>query len=623
MSASIIWAENKTAPELNRLLRSLGEEYPVYPHAHSNAAEGEVSVIFQNIGDMNGYEIERSVSSSAVVRYGRLRDAARATGSLLAGMHAGSTVRETCAFTELGMLLDCGHNAVVTAAQIRKWLRHLALLGFDTAMIYTDTGYRLPGEPAFGYMHGAYTFEEMRDLDSYAVDLGIELVASIQALGHLEQALKWAPYQHLRDTEHILLVGDPKTEALIEKMIAFWSSALRSRRIHLGMDETYDLGRGRYQDVHGHRAGLDIYVEHLSMVARICRRYGIKPLAWSDVLFRFAGNADQHYGSGSRIPDGIRKQIPGDLDLVYWDYYNSDEVHYTERIEKHRELGYEPIVASGVWTWPTFWHDWTRTERFAVPCIKACRQSGIKRLHFTLWSDDGGFWALDSAFAGLAYVAEHCYNDSVDMDCLARRFNAVTGSDLAAHRCASAINDPLAVCSVMWDDPLLNIYLRHVDNEDGSRLSKSAAAYAETAQSLESVSGDRAAGDLGHAALVARVLAQKTGLAARLFQAWNKKERQDIEAVRALIPPLVTDLEALAASFRRQWLSTCKPFGLEVLQIRFAGLAARYRELDLRLNEFAEEKIREIPELDEHLQGVFLPARHNTYRGLATGARIF
>lgn len=598
------------------MLRCLGEEYPL---RETSAAEANVRFVCEP--DRTGYAIDRD-AAGATVRYGRLSQAGRALGSLLAGLDEdrGSTP----AFDTLGILLDCAHNATVTSQHFGKWLRRLALLGFDTAMVYTEAGYRLPGEPCFGYRRGVYTLEEMQELDRYAAVLGIEMIGSIQALGHLEQPLKWSPYLKVRDTEHTLLVGDPVTAELVEKMVAFWAEAFGARRLHVGMDETYDLGRGRYLDLHGYRPGLDIYTEHLKLVAETCARHGLRPMVWSDVLFRLAGGAGGHYSPDSRLPDEVRSLLPEALDLVYWDYYSDDPAHYRERIEAHRALGYEPVMASGIWSWPTPWHDWRRTEQFGGACVAACREAGLRELTFALWSDDGGYWDVDSALAGVALMGELCHGDGgVDEDALAARFTAVCGSDLATHRAASRINDALQACSVLWDDPLQAIYLRHAATEGTDALRQAKAHYGEVVAALRGREGDTVAGDLGHAARVARLLAAKTGLAARLFDAYTAGDRAALAAIGGDIPAMVALIEDLAASFRRRWLACCQPFGLEVIQIRLAGQAARYRELEQRLREYLAGDIETIAELEAPLSEAWLPARSLSYRALASGARVF
>ncbi len=610
------WTAAGTPPEAAAMLRCLADEYPL---SESAGAEPNLRLVHEPGRD--GYAIARDAGITTV-RYGRLSQAGRALGSLLAGLE--NDTGSQPAFATLGILLDCGHNASVTTQHFRKWLRRLALLGFDTAMVYTEAGYRLPDEPCFGYQRGSYTLDEMRELDRYAATLGVEMVGSIQALGHLEQALQWPPYAGLRDTEHTLLVGDPAVAALVDKMIAFWAEAFASRRLHVGMDETYDLGRGRSLDQHGYRRGLDLYTQHLQLVAETCRRHGVRPMVWSDVLFRLAGGSGGHYDPSSRIPEEVRAALPRELDLVYWDYYSPDPEHYAGRIAQHRALGYEPVMASAVWSWPTPWHDWRRTEQCAGACVAACREVGLREMTFALWSDDGAFWDVDSALAGIALVAEMCHGDgTVDEAVLARRFAAVCGSDLAAHRIASRLNDRLQVCSVLWDDPLQAMYLRHAATDGTETLREAERWYREVATVLAPHHDDTVAGDLGHAALVAQVLAAKTGLAARLFEAYAAHDRPALAALVADVPPIVARIEELAASFRRRWLACCQPFGLEVIQIRFAGQAERYRELARRLTEYLAGEVPTIPELDEAARGAYLPARSLSYRALASGARVF
>jgi hypothetical protein len=625
----LLWRAAETPPELQAMLRLLGQEYPLAEAAAAADADaglggGCLAVAFEHDPGLAGYASERR-GEAVRIRYGRLSQVGRALGSVLAGLLPdGASVSDAPAFTTLGILLDCGHNATVTTEHFRTWLRRLALLGYNTAMIYTEAGYILPEEPCFGYMRGAYSAAEMRELDDYAATLGIEMIGSIQALGHLEQVLAWPPYGGIRDTEHTLLVGEPKTYELVEKMVAYWSSVFRSRRFHLGMDETYDLGRGRYLDRHGHRRGLELYTEHLRRVTDICAQHGLRPLIWSDVLFRLASTSGAHYAQDSRIPDAVREALPKDLDLAYWDYYNEAPAHYQDRIRQHRTLGFEPVMTSAVWSWPTPWHDWRRTERCGGACVDACREAGVKEMIFALWSDDGAYWELDSALAGLTLVAEKCYGDgTVDAAVLARRFRAICGSDLAGHRLASRLNDRLQACSVLWDDPLLAIYLRHVAKTGTQPLRDAETHYREVVRELEPRRADRAAGDLNHAWLVAGMLAAKTGLAARLFDAYAVGDRAALAGVREAALGLVPQIEALARSFRTLWLARCQPFGLEVLQIRFAGQAARYRELADRLGEYLDGQVTTIPELDEARKGAYLPARSLAYRGLATGARVF
>ena len=75
---SLTWSPADTPPELAAMLRCLADEYPLHEGTQAN-------VRFCHDADCTGYSIERS-GGVATVSYGRLSQAGRAIGSLLAGL---------------------------------------------------------------------------------------------------------------------------------------------------------------------------------------------------------------------------------------------------------------------------------------------------------------------------------------------------------------------------------------------------------------------------------------------------------------------------------------------------------------------------------------------------------
>ena len=142
------------------------------------------------------------------------RHAGRALGTLLAGSrgrgrHGG---RRSLAFSTLGVLLDCGHNATVTSEHLRKWLRRLALLGFDTAMVYTEAGYSLRTSPASATCGEPTPARSCATWMPYAAGLGIELVGGDPGTRPPGADAKWAPLRgRARRTEHLSWwAGEPR-----------------------------------------------------------------------------------------------------------------------------------------------------------------------------------------------------------------------------------------------------------------------------------------------------------------------------------------------------------------------------------------------------------------------------
>ena len=118
-------------------------------------------------------------------------------------------------------------------------------------MLYTEDLYTLEDYPYFGYLRGRYTSEELRAIDDYALELGVEVVPCIQTLAHLGSFLQWNRSIPIRDQATVLLCDDEDAYAFIEAEIKAMRSNFRSRRIHIGMDEAASVGLGRYYSIHG------------------------------------------------------------------------------------------------------------------------------------------------------------------------------------------------------------------------------------------------------------------------------------------------------------------------------------------------------------------------------------
>lgn len=591
----LYWTRTNTSAEISSMLMTLAGDFPI--------VEGKgrgLSVSFTQVTGEGVCEVERH-GPSAVIRYSTPAQAGRAVGALLAGLVAdGSLYRESTPFRMLGIMLDCSRNAVMTVDHIHLWMRRLNLLGYNMVMLYTEDTYELPGEPYFGYQRGAYTETELKAIDAYAAKLNIEVIPCIQTLGHLEKILRHHAYAPVRDTSSVLMVGEPKTYQLIEKMILQWKKTCRTDRIHIGMDETHDLGRGRYLDLNGYANGFELFNAHLAKVVALCKKHGLKPMIWSDMYFRLGSKNMDYYDKATVIPRSAIKKIPQAAELVYWDYYHYDKEFYLDWIQRHRTMGKEPLMGSGIWTWSKYWYDQRITEGTAGPCIEACRESKIKDLFFTQWGDNGAFCDHDSAFAGMVFCADKSYSDEhPSRTGLEKRFAAVCGGSYAAHILASELHGCVKDFQPnMWDDPVLETHFRTFAKDKPAKMSGIAKTYAGLATKLALHAHDRTTGDLQYACLTAKAFADRYALAADLLAAYKKKDKRALGAVRKRIPGVQKSVKAMASSFRTMWIAHNKPLGIETIQARFGMLEARYEEMSVRLASYLKGDISTIPELD-------------------------
>jgi hypothetical protein len=600
MSGSCLsWNRNEVKGEgIAELLSVLGRHYPIAENGEGLPLEVKLA------GE--GLRVEKS-GGKAVIVASSVSLAARGVGMLLSGLvEDGQAVEEKPAFKTVGVMFDCCRNAVLKVDYLKEWLRRAALMGYNLAMLYTKDTYVLPDEEGFGYLRGSYTAAELREVDAYASQLGIEMTGCVQALGHLEPVLKWGKYHSIRDTAAELLTTEEKSYELINKILDFFGSVFKSRRIHLGMDETHGLGRGRYMDLNGYRRPFDIYVDHLNRVMGECDKRGLEPMIWSDMFFRMGSKNMDYYDRDAVTPPDVIAKIPPQVDLVYWDYYHEDVEFYREWIRRHHKLGHKPVMASAVWTWPVFWYNHRKTAATVTPCIEACAAEGVDEIIFTMWGDDGGYCDWSSALAGACYAAEKCFYPQSEPDekNMAAKFSAICNGDYQAHVAASELTmmtekEPVSAESLLWDDPLLGIYRKDCEVQFGTGFwPKQGKRYSELASRLEGCAKG-GAGNLPLAGELARILEKKI----RAFRAAEdalvkpEKVREAMDAVQAVAEAL----EKFEVSYRGQWYCRNKTFGYEVMQIRLSGQIARWKELCRRLEEIANGTANTIPELTERI----------------------
>ena len=596
MSLSLYWNVAETNAEINSLLTTLSEEYPVY----SSRADGLYLNFEQITADEDKYIIDLK-DDTAVIKYSNFKQAARAVGTLLSGLvKSNSTYRESTYFKSLGIMLDCSRNAVMKVDHIKLWMRRLALLGYNTVMLYTEDTYELPDEPYFGYQRGAYSEKELKEIDRYAAKLNIEVVPCIQTLGHLEKILRHPVYDEVKDTSSVMLVGEKKTYELIEKMVLHWKNICRTKRIHIGMDETHDLGRGRYIDKFGYKTGFELFNEHLAEVCKICRKHGLDPMIWSDMYFRLGNVNGDYYEPETVIPKDVVDKIPKEAELVYWDYYHNNKAFYLDWIKRHREMNKEPVMASGIWTWNKYWYDHKKTVDTATPCLEACLESKVNELIFTQWGDNGAYCDHDSAFAGMTFCADKAFGvKNPSEEELDKRFSAICGGSYKTHILASEIhNNTNEFQPDMWDDPFFETHFRSFMKEDFENMQNMAIKFHKLSKDLKPFVTDKTVGNTEYAYCTCRAFADRYVLSTELLKAYRNDDKQKLAEIKNNIPEVQASIKKMADSFRSMWMSHNKPQGIETIQARFGMLTARYDEMIKRIEEYCCSEIDCIPELD-------------------------
>lgn len=597
---SVEWGQ--TGP-LEEGLRLIPQDFP----SRFSMGESAIRISFRAL-EVQTHSTFRIIPSpdEVLVEYSDPTSAFRALGRIMGCAEQGLAVEaytETAAFRTRGVMIDASRNGVPRVETVELILRRMALMGLNRLMLYCEDTYEVPDQPFFGYYRGRYTQTELRAIDEYAALFGIEVIPCIQTLGHMEQALQWPHFAGVRDTTHVLVAEDDKTYQFIDEMLRAASEPMRSREIHIGMDEAHGVGSGLYRLRFGLKNPFEILCTHLDRVVELCAKHGLRPMIWSDMFFRLASPSNHYYDRSSEIPKHVAAHIPKGVKLVYWDYYHTDEEFYTEWIARHRALGHTPVFAAGVWTWNRFWAALPHTVATMRPGMDAARKAGLDEVFATMWGDDGAECDLLSCLPGLQYFAEKCF--TTDAPDAALHFQGSSGGNWKAWHLgseldrlnpeydASASECPNPSKWLLWHDPLLGFLDAHMESDMAATYNQLATDLASAAD----IPGDNTR--LVFPALLAETVAQKCALHLAVRAAYADR---DLRGLRQIwendIPHLQNSVTNLHRRHEELWHKTFKPFGWEVIDRRYGGLLARLQTLRNKLSNVLNDPAYVIEELE-------------------------
>lgn len=513
----------------------------------------------------------------------------------------------TSRFSRLAAMVDLSRNSVYTLSTMKRFLCQLALMGFNTVYLYMEDTYELPGYPYFGYRRGRYSVAEQKELDDFADALGIELVPCIQTLAHLRTAIRWKYMAPMRDTVDNLMVGQEGTVSLVEAMIAHFSKTFRSRRIHLGMDEAVCLGTGRYLRHEGYRPHREIIMEHLQITCSLCKKYGLEPMIWDDMLFRDQTPLMNYYGDSAPLTPEEKAQFPDNLSFVYWDYYHDTREEYERQL---RRRGYvKTIFAGGVWKWGGWVPNFTKSFLDSMLAVEACCAHGVQEIMVTLWGDDGDETPLATVLPGLALFgllrfgpAEPNRTDAMCRllsDTPLSVYEAMEYLDLIPDLPQKNLEALIPHKLLLYGDMASELFMGSITDNPRRLARYYRELSAQYSAMGEPIRDSHLRNVLKMYQHLAFALSIRCDAAVALHDGYSKKDPSAMDdAVRKL-----TDFAEQVNRFHRAavlvWSRECKGQGMEVIDLRLGGVQARCRALVQRLKLYQEGILDTLTELDE------------------------
>lgn len=500
-----------------------------------------------------------------------------------------------------GVMLDMSRNAVMKPETLKKYVDYLSAFGYNMLQLYTEDTYEVNNEPYFGYLRGGYKKEEIKEIEAYCKEKGVELIPCVQTLAHLRTILRWFEYRPICDFDDILLIDEPRTYQLIENIFATLAECFSSRKIHIGMDEAHMVGLGKYMDKHGICNRHDLLKKHLAKVVEIAKKYGFEPMMWSDMFFRMS-NKGEYYGRKVNLPEDVVAGVP-DVSLVYWDYYHTHKADYRAMVNAHKKFGKEIWFAGGAWSWVGFTPANRYTLQTMKPAMDVCREEGVENIFLTLWGDNGKECSYFALLPSLYYLRRY-YDGVTDRKQIAEEFERLTGEPFERMMNTDDPNyvggnkegfrDPSKY--MVYNDPFFGIFDTQVKegvDKQYKKLARRFALYAKESQNFGYI--------YDVLSKLCRLLSYKYDLGVRAREAYQVRDDEALKGVVADFKKTEKAVEAFYKAFRALWHKENKPHGFEVQDLRLGGVMQRLKHCRERLEAYLRGEETSLPELEEVL----------------------
>lgn len=501
----------------------------------------------------------------------------------------------SCDFKHLAVFIECSTGSTPTVQTIKNYIDIVSKMGYNELYLGCTDAYKIEGEPYFNYKRGGYTTQDFNEMDEYAKTRGIELIASIQTLAHLSFVGRHHVYRQFFDTGDIMLVGDERTYALIEKMFDAISKGLSSKRIHIGFDEAFGLGLGKYLDKNGYTPKKEILYEHLTKVTEIAKKYGYTCEIWADMFTSntSAGMFISANLSGNDINvNKTVKKIPENVKLFSWGYSAIDKEKLTKTLTYAKRFSDNLGYAGAAWKINGFAPHNSYSISRILAQMEVCKEQKIDDYVITMWSDGGGLVSVYSVLPVLFAVSEYAYGlwDGQGSPNKEKFFNLV-GVKYDDFMALDYLNDPFKkqlqtmTTKSYWalfNDLFLGYYDIYLSSGNNQK-------YGELAKEYSQIKGGKYQYIFDLASKLAKTLSIKAELGLKIRKAYKERNKAKLKELVQDVKTASEYFEDFDDAFSVYWLKENFVFGLEANQLAFGGQKERYRFCIKRLNDYIEK----------------------------------
>jgi hypothetical protein len=333
---------------------------------------------------------------------------AEATLTQLARLHGGAlpagVITDHPDLLVRGVMLDISRDKVPTMASVYAMVDRLAALKVNQFELYSEHTFAYRNHAQVHAAASPFSAEEIEELDAFCRARHVELVPNQNCLGHMNRWLAHEPYRSLAIepdgfvdpyglTRPPMTIepGHPGSLVLIRELLGELLPHFTSQRVHVGLDEAWELPHPRIGD----------FIAWISTLRALPELDGREMLMWGDML---AGRAD------------LLATLPPGVTICEWGY---DDWHpYDERCAALARAGVPFWVAPGTSSWSSILGRLTNATTTCRIAAEAAVQHGAAGYLNTDWGDQGHLqqWVISEPPLAYGAAVSWCVSTNADLD---------------------------------------------------------------------------------------------------------------------------------------------------------------------------------------------------------------
>ncbi len=303
-----------------------------------------------------------------------------------------------------GVMLDVSRDKVPTLETLETLIDRLASWKINHVELYMEHTFAYAGHDEVWASSSPYTAADIRRLDAFCAARFVELTPNQNCLGHFERWLAHDRYRplairpdgwtdargrHRRPTT--LEPTSTAARALVAGLVGELLDSFTSRRVHLGLDEPWELPDDRFDD----------YIDFVGFLRSLGVLEGRQVLMWGDIV----ASHPERLGD---LPEGVT--------ICEWGY--EADHPFAERAERLAATGRPFWLSPGTSSWNSLVGRVTNMVANVRSAAEVATATGAEGVLATDWGDNGHLQYLPVSEPGFAYAAATtwCATANVDLD---------------------------------------------------------------------------------------------------------------------------------------------------------------------------------------------------------------